>query len=480
MFTQLTLRNFKAWRERIEIPLAPVTVLLGTNSSGKSSLLQALLLMKQTALSPDRSIHLNFGGEDANDYFNFGDFEDVLTRGVKPRHFEIGFSLTSNSWRDISGVYKRVNGEFNASYGITSHGVVVIQELKLGGANYYGRNANIFELAGVSEDTPIHTIHLPISDLEAEVPVWEPSPENSNIFKVLRREKGAYSIYVDDESQSRGKSEEYSPERSIAFPPRAIYLLDRDAALAEDISFAIRRELTSIAYLGPLRRKPERDYVWNKTKPGELGTDGAGFVNALFDSTFYRSKNGDPVEIVEEVSSWLARMGVAERLEARQVGRSSRYEIVVHKDGVVANLRDVGIGISQVLPVLTLAFFAQEGSTILMEEPEIHLHPLAQSVLAELFVEVSRKRRVQFIVETHSEHLFRRLQTLVAKEELSLDDCRMYFVERQGADAVLKNLEPDEYGRVTRWPDKFFGDTLGETREQARLMFERQKRERQA
>jgi len=173
-------------------------------------------------------------------------------------------------------------------------------------------------------------------------------------------------------------------------------------------------------------------------------------------------------------------MGVAERLEARQVGRSSRYEIVVHKDGVVANLRDVGIGISQVLPVLTLAFFAQEGSTILMEEPEIHLHPLAQSVLAELFVEVSRKRRVQFIVETHSEHLFRRLQTLVAKEELSLDDCRMYFVERQGADAVLKNLELDEYGRVTQWPDKFFGDALGETREQAQLMFERQKRQRQA
>ena len=480
MFTQLTLKHFKAWRERIEIPLAPVTVLLGTNSSGKSSILQALLLMKQTVLSPDRSIHLNFGGDDASDYFNFGHFEDVLTRGASPRQFEIGFSLTSNWWRDTSGVFKRVNGIFNANYGITSHGVAVIQELKLRGENYHGRNANIWELAGVSEDTPIHTIHLPISVFEAEIPVFEPSPENANSFRAVRREKGAYSIYVDDEPQPRGKSEEFSPERSIAFSPRAIYLLDDDAELAEDISFAIRRELTSIAYLGPLLRKPERDYVWNKSKPGELGTDGAGFVNALFDSFFHRSKNGDPVEIVAEVSSWLSRMGVAERLEAQQVGRSSRYEIVVHKDGVVANLRDVGIGISQVLPVLTLAFFAPEGSTILMEEPEIHLHPLAQSVLAELFVEVSRKRSVQFIVETHSEHLFRRLQTLVAKEELSLEDCRMYFVERQGADAVLKNLELDEYGRVTQWPDKFFGDALGETREQARLMFERQKRARQA
>jgi len=451
MFTQLTLRNFKAWRERIEIPLAPVTVLLGTNSSGKSSLLQALLLMKQTALSPDRSIHLNFGGDDANDYFNFGHFEDVLTQGASPRQFEIGFKFTQKSI-DSKGVnWRIILGGFSANYGMSSLGSPIVQDLQLWMDEEIIADGSFKEL-------------------------WL---QDQQALRAIRRDKGAYSISIFDGYKYRhlGKSSDYTPERSIALPTEAIQLVGR---WAEDISRDIRSELDDIAYLGPLRRKPERDYVWNKSKPGELGTDGAGFVNALFDSAFHRSKNGEPSEIVEEVSSWLARMGVAERLEARQVGRSSRYEIVVHKDGVVANLRDVGIGISQVLPVLTLAFFAPEGSTILMEEPEIHLHPLAQSVLAELFVEVSRKRRVQFIVETHSEHLFRRLQTLVAKEELSLDDCRMYFVERQGADAILKNLELDEFGRVTQWPDKFFGDALGETREQARLMFERQKRARQA
>lgn len=448
MFTQLTLKHFKAWRERIEIPLAPVTVLLGTNSSGKSSLLQALLLMKQTALSPDRSIHLNFGGDDVNDYFNFGHFDDVLTRGASPRQFEIGFSFNrefsnaeDNSW-DFS------YGSFSATYGMISSGSAVILELELWGKGGF---------------LDVH-----------------PSRYCGTV-RAIRRDKGAYSIFgVSDEFKARGKSRDYAPERSIALPAEAIQLLAHDGIYAEDISLAIRHELADIAYLGPLRRKPERDYVWNKTKPGELGTDGAGFVNALFDSAFHKSKNGKPDDIIQEVSAWLARMGVAERLEARQVGRSSRYEIVVHKDGVVANLRDVGIGISQVLPVLTVAYFAPEGATILLEEPEIHLHPLAQSVLAELFVEVSRKRRVQFIVETHSEHLFRRLQTLVAKEDLSLDDCRMYFVERQGADALLKHLVLDQYGRVTEWPDKFFGDALGETREQARLMFERQKLKRQA
>lgn len=460
MFTQLTLKHFKAWRERIEIPLAPVTVLLGTNSSGKSSLLQALLLMKQTVLSPDRSIHLNFGGDDASDYFNFGGFDDVLTRGASPRQFEIGFKFIRKHVDTEYNCEKLFSGVFSSTYGKTSSGSTVVKELKIAGSDEEVLKENI------SCGSKFHVLDL------------RGHGDWSSSLKITRRDKGSYSIsYLDwDEYQQLGKSTEYTPERSIALPAEAIQL----AGSAEDISLAIRRELIDIAYLGPLRRKPERDYVWNKSKPGELGTDGAGFVNALFDSTFHRAKNGDPVEIVAEVSSWLSRMGVAERLEARQVGRSSRYEIVVHKDGVVANLRDVGIGISQVLPVLTLAFFAPEGSTILMEEPEIHLHPLAQSVLAELFVEVSRKRRVQFIVETHSEHLFRRLQTLVAKEELSLEDCRMYFVERQGADAVLKNLELDEYGRVTQWPDMFFGDTLGETSEQARLMFERQKRKRQA
>ena len=66
--------------------------------------------------------------------------------------------------------------------------------------------------------------------------------------------------------------------------------------------------------------------------------------------------------------------------------------------------------------MLVVAHFAPPGSTIILEEPEIHLHPLAQSILAELFVKVSQQRKVQFIVETHSEHLFRRMQTLLARQ----------------------------------------------------------------
>jgi hypothetical protein len=250
-------------------------------------------------------------------------------------------------------------------------------------------------------------------------------------------------------------------------------MLGQEGAVLEDLSLSIRRELEKIVYLGPLRRKPERDYPWNKTKPGEVGSDGNRTFDVLLASALM--KGDDQNRIIEGVSKWLVRMKVADKLEVKQLGRSTRYELVVHRDGVEANLRDVGIGISQVLPVLTIAYFAPVGSTIILEEPEIHLHPLAQSVLAELFVEVSKERNVQFIVETHSEHLFRRMQTLIAKQQITPNDAAMYFVERDGKAARMRPLELDDFGRVKNWPEGFFGDALGETREQTALAIQRAK-----
>ncbi|GAB4090293.1 AAA family ATPase [Hydrogenophaga soli] len=423
MFNQLRLTNFKAWKNTGPIALKPVTMLLGTNSSGKSTLIQSLLLLKQTVQSPDRTVHLNLGGDEVNDLFNFGGFENVLNQAAQsPRQFSIGFDFQRDGSTRVS------EGQFDCTYGQTSSGSVAIQALEL-------RTA-------------------------------------ARSFRAIRRDKGAFSILVDDDAQPRFKGRNYTPERSIAFSADAIADLAQDGPLVEDLSLAIRRELESIIYLGPLRRKPERDYPWNKTKPGDVGIDGRSAIDALLASALLKGE--DQNHIVNGVSEWLKRMKVADSLEVRQQGRSNRYELIIHRDGVACNLRDVGIGVSQVLPVLVVAHFAPAGSTIILEEPEIHLHPLAQSVLAEMFVSVSRQRKVQFIVETHSEHLFRRMQTLMAKQKVNPDGVGMYFVERSRQAAKLRALELDEYGRVKNWPPEFFGDALGETREQARLMFERQ------
>ncbi|MDD2977107.1 DUF3696 domain-containing protein [Aquabacterium sp.] len=423
MFTQLRLTQFKAWKDTGPVALKPVTMLLGTNSSGKSTLIQSLLLLKQTVQSPDRTVHLNLGGDEVNDLFNFGGFEDVLNQAAEsPRQFSIGFDFHGKESDRVK------SGQFDCTYGQTSSGSVAIQTLDL-------RTA-------------------------------------SRRFRAIRRDKGAFSIMVDEETQPRFKGRNYAPERSIAFSVDAIADLNQDGPIVEDLSLAIRRELEAISYLGPLRRKPERDYPWNKTKPGEVGIDGRSAIDALLASALLKGEGQN--DIVNGVSYWLERMKVADSLEVRQQGRSNRYELIVHRDGVACNLRDVGIGVSQVLPVLVVAYFAPAGSTIVLEEPEIHLHPLAQSVLAELFVTISQQRKVQFIVETHSEHLFRRMQTLIAKRQVQTSEAAMYFVERERGLAKLRELDLDEYGRVKNWPSGFFGDALGETREQARLVFERQ------
>lgn len=426
MFTRLKLTNFKAWENTGDIDLKPVTMLLGTNSSGKSTLIQSLLLLKQTVQSPDRSIHLNLGGDEVNDLFNFGDFDNVLRQGaVSPRQFALEFSFRSPSASRIG------SGDFSCTYGQNSAGGVAIQDWLV--------------------------------------------KMNGRQFRSVRREKGAYSIMVDEESQPREKGRHLSPERSVSLSAEAIAMLGQDGSILEDLSLSIRRELESTVYLGPLRRKPERDYVWNKSKPGEVGSDGHRAIDVLLASALM--KGDDQNRIIEGVSKWLVKMKVADKLEVKQLGRSTRYELVVHRDGVEANLRDVGIGISQVLPVLTIAYFAPQGSTIMLEEPEIHLHPLAQSVLAELFVEVSKERNVQFIVETHSEHLFRRMQTLLARQQITPKDAAMYFVERdsKAKAARMRPLELDDFGRVKNWPEGFFGDVLGETREQTALAIQRAK-----
>lgn len=349
MFTRLRLTNFKAWKDSGDVALKPVTMLLGTNSSGKSTLVQSLLLLKQTVQAPDRTMHLNLGGDGIHDLFHFGRFDDVLCQAAEGvRQFSIGFDFHRAAGERVR------TGQFKATYGQTAAGSVAIQTLDLHTA---GRH-----------------------------------------FQALRRDKGAYALRVDGAAHARAKGVQYAPERSVAFSADAIAVLDQDGPVVEDLSLAIRHELEGISYLGPLRRRPERDYLWNKAQPGEVGVDGRSAIDALLASALLKGSAGQ--EMLHGVSSWLARMQVADRLELRQV---------------------------------------------------------------------------QFIVETHSEHLFRRMQTLIARQQVGPDDAAMYFVERNGPTAQLRALALDGYGRVQNWPTGFFGDAMGETREQARLMLARQR-----
>lgn len=153
-----------------------------------------------------------------------------------------------------------------------------------------------------------------------------------------------------------------------------------------------------------------------------------------------------------------------------------------HSGSEPVRITDVGFGVSQVLPVVVQAFYAEPRSTVLIEQPELHLHPAVQADLGDLFAasvtarEEGEERGVQLIVESHSEHLLRRLQRLIAEEEISADQIALYFCYTGPNGSVIDRLEVDTYGNILNWPPDFFGDELEDLAVQAQAGMQRKMR----
>ena len=143
------------------------------------------------------------------------------------------------------------------------------------------------------------------------------------------------------------------------------------------------------------------------------------------------------------------------------------------------DLPDVGFGISQVLPVLVQCYYAPMGSIILMEQPEIHLHPRAQALLADVMIDVihsrenGKPRNIQLIIETHSEHFLRRLQRRIAEQSLSDKELAVYFANVEHNPARLEPLKLDLFGNILNWPDNFFGDEMEDITAQTKASLQR-------
>ncbi|AKT38976.1 AAA family ATPase [Chondromyces crocatus] len=472
MFTKLGLRNFKAWRGTHEARLRPITLVLGVNSAGKTSLLQPLLLLQQTAASPDRRSALDLGGQPGA-RLHFGTMIDVLS-GHDPSQtlaFELGFVPTVQAGRGVdAGAGVGVEAGNGAGGGAA------------GEVERAGQDESLFRAAyGATEDG-------------GAVVLCAGFTTKGKTYEVERVTDEAYALTAPPLSGGAPAvvSPDFAPERSIAFSPEALAALGAEGAVVRDAALALRNELSAVAYLGPLREFPARSHAWQGHAPERLGSKGEFAVQALLaEALLMGAEGGASAEqavrgegevlrsaLLEQVSRWLVVMGVADGLELVPQGASGSYAVVVVRGKERANLADVGFGVSQVLPILVLAHVVPRGATILLEQPEIHLHPLAQSALANLLVEVSLSRGVQFLVETHSEHLFRRLQSLLAEAAIQPDQCALHVVTHDGEGAALHPLEVDAYGRVTRWPARLFGDAVGEAERQLRWMVRRKQEER--
>ena len=266
--------------------------------------------------------------------------------------------------------------------------------------------------------------------------------------------------------------------KSYAFPDQARTYF-QNASFLSDIEVAYEAQIDKIYYLGPLRVYTQRDYLWARSRPQDVGLRGEKAIDAILAATAARETQNvrhkarlKPFQSM--IADWLREMELIHDFDVKEIAKgSNRWQalIRIQKGGTEVLLTDVGFGVSQVLPVVTLLQYVPEGSTVILEQPEIHLHPLAQANLADVIINAATHRRVQVVVESHSEHFLLRLQRRVAEGFVSNEDIKLYFCDALEGVSKLVPLKLNLFGQIDNWPENFLGNSFGETyaAEEARL-----------
>ena len=448
MLTSFRIQGFKAWKDSGAIRMAPITAFFGTNSSGKTSLLQFLLMLKQTAASADRTQVLELGGE--RSLVELGTYFDILHR--ESAALNLGEQSVSELKWDISW---------------SLPDTYVIPDPEHVDQHLFESDTMRFEAAIAA---------LPEGGVEVENMQYQFGSARFGMVKKKGQQKAAqYNLTVADSpnfqpKRTRGRAWDLPPpSKCYGFPDQARGYFQNTAFLS-DLELRFEEMLSGIHYLGPLRERPSRQYSWGGSEPADMGRRGEAAIAALLASR----RSGDKIAlgkgrrsptIEEHVASWLETLGLLEDFKVEEIAKGSNlYRVAVRDNSVSAQvlLTDVGFGISQVLPVLVLAFYAPRGSTVILEQPELHLHPSVQSKLADVIIEAAALRDIQFIIESHSEHFLIRLQRRIAEGTLQANDAALYFCERRGSSSKVTPLEMDEFGNIKNWPAGFFGDAFAD------------------
>jgi predicted ATPase len=225
-----------------------------------------------------------------------------------------------------------------------------------------------------------------------------------------------------------------------------------------------------INYLGPLRQGPKRLYSYGERgSSNELGQDAeffayylARFGNTKIDRQLCRPGTENQNSLSVAISNWAKQMKIVDEVQVKEAaGIGRQVEVVMPGIHRPITWDKVGIGVSQVLPVLLKVLSSDPGSVVLLEQPELHLHPDSQAELAEFLLQGAKSGR-QIIVESHSDTLLTRLRRLVAESSVNgsdatRDNISFVFAYRDQATGVteFENIELDNTGTFPKWPEGF-------------------------
>lgn len=399
--TAVSLGGFKSHVAERRIELRPLTVLAGANSAGKSSVMQAVLLLKQTlgALAYD-------------------------TGGLKLDGPNVTFT-------DSAQFFSRVDETSPAPFRV---------ELE-----FFGRGAVrvVFEPRemGVEVVATSYRVNDELSELLAGVAI--PNLENRRAFHGMNLKTGGL------------------PQRLGCFlvpPPAQSGVLDFPL-------LAIRAHvaLSILIHVPAYRGSPSRTYPRLA-----VSHDAPGVFSAVFASLLAHWQEANATRLAQ-VNDALRKLGLAGSVSTRQVDASNLSLRVPRTlndsdDKHSFDIADVGFGVAQALPVVVALIAAEPAQTVFIEEPEMHLHPRAQQVIADLIADAAR-RGVRCIIETHSDTILTRLQWDIARAEnrLAPSDAIFHWFSRDAktGESVVKSVQPDESGAYGDWPVDF-GDVAAD------------------
>ncbi len=440
MLTRLRFKNFKAWEDSKDIRLAPLTVLFGANSAGKSSIPQLLLLLKQTAASPDRRRALQLG--DARTPVDLGVFDDIVHGHEVSRPIEVELDWTLGSPMKIEDSVSKKKFEGNA--------------------------------IGFSVSLQADKRHHQPVVISMHYRVLRDGGPALGVEMRRKQDGGDFELIAEGYRPVRHSGRAWplpEPVRFYGFPDE-VTAYYQNTAFTSDLVLELERMLRSLFYVGPLREYPRRLYLWSGEIPDHAGVKGDRAIEAILaarDRLFNWKARQKTTSLDAIVAERLHSMGLIYEFRVNRLAEHRKeYEVLVRTNSKMpeVKLTDVGFGVSQVLPVIVECFYVPARSIVIFEQPEIHLHPKVQAALADLFVDAIRAREggkardCQFIIESHSEHFLRRLQRRIAEEELSSDDAALYFVHTEGGSARIEELDVDQYGNIRNWPAEFFGDEM--------------------
>lgn len=409
----LRIANFKGIDAQQDFVIKPITLFIGPNSSGKSSCIHALGSLAQTVKIGVSSNALVLDDEFAQ--LHLGRYIEVVHSRSYSDSMSIGVSLGSAVTRTMA---KRAN--------LSVGGLV--------GAEYCFRSTK-----------KTQEIYLERARLYADT--WHTD---------IKRSGARYQAFPSNTTSS---IEAFS-YGGFQFGVMSDYRMSDDdqvaAMLTAQTGRLITGELRRVLYLGPFRQPPLRRYPNRGSSPTEVGALGESSVTLLANELI-RSSRGRPR--LTQVSEWLSMMGLAKTIEMSRLGSSDLFDVNVKlKDDASLPIADLGYGLSQVLPVLVQCSFAPFESTLLFEQPELHLHSGAAKMLAKVFVDTVKAKGAHIIAETHSPDLFKQLMQELRDGNITLDQIVAYKVRRENGHSVFDKIqiEHDEgaYEIYDPWSDQ--------------------------